>query len=125
MKGKSTKVLIDHLKSLPTGLKKFYALMLKEFEELEQDDIQDGIRILQFCLYSQRAIELAELNHAMAIPAGLRDPNWHPDATTWREEISVGIRNRIINCLRNFLEVKPKYINYGMFRIWLWLDCVH
>jgi hypothetical protein len=74
-KGKCIDDILEHLKKLPTELKDFYVVMLKELEaELDEDDKKDASWLLQFCLYSHRAIELVELEDAI-ITVGPQNQN--------------------------------------------------
>jgi hypothetical protein len=97
-----TKVF-EYLKSLPTDLESYYVYM---FNKLcgDEDDLRDGTRILQFCLFSHRPIGLMEIHHALAIPGGPQE--YEPNPTCWEREKPMDIERLLIHSTGYFLEIK-------------------
>jgi len=103
--GARSTTVFKFLKSLPINLESFYVYM---FNKLcgDEDDIRlrDGIRILQFCLFSHRPIRLLEIQDALAIPGSPQE--CEPNPTCWEGEKPLDIKGRLIHCTGNFLEIK-------------------
>jgi hypothetical protein len=75
-KGSTPAKVLKELESLPTEIESYYKI-LEELVHGDQEDISYGKRILQFCLFSHRSIQLIELDHALAISEELGPPE-HP-----------------------------------------------
>jgi energy-coupling factor transporter ATP-binding protein EcfA2 len=104
---KSPNAIFDRLKLLPTNLEDFYQRMLHACAiHGDNDDIYDGIRILQFCLFSHRAVRLIEIHHALALPEA-------PDPNRWELDQSSDPATRLIHCTRNFVEIKFNITSNG------------
>jgi hypothetical protein len=118
-KGLNKSQILKFLKSLPKELESYYEHMLKGLNRGDQVDIRDGKRILQFCLFSDRVLELAELRHALAIPGDIGesfDPE--PRARFFEDQMSINIRKRVTHCADNFVEIKNDHNqNFGEFFI--------
>ena len=103
-KGSPSKKMLMFLKSLPKELEGYYEYILQGLNGSDEDDRKDGTRILQFCLFSHRAIELLELCDALAIPGEIF-PTW-PDLSSWEGDRPKDIRLRLTNCAGCFVETK-------------------
>jgi hypothetical protein len=110
-KGCTSKEIFDFLQSLPTELGGFYERMLQELAQHDQRDIQIGVRMFQIVLFAYRPLQVAELQHALAIPDDL-DAQFLPSDNTFENELIVNIENRIIHCGGNFLEIKGNHSVY-------------
>ena len=64
------------LRSLPKELEGYYEYILQGLSGSDKDDARDGTRILQFCLFSHRAVELLELWDALGIPGDMPPPRF-------------------------------------------------
>jgi hypothetical protein len=107
--GRSVNQLILFLKALPRGLDSYYVRMLEALAkqhngEWDDTNISDGRRILQFCLFSHRAIELVELEHALAISGRSVDPE--PDLSSWEAETPTDTQKRVTHCAGDFVEIR-------------------
>jgi hypothetical protein len=100
--------IFDFLKSLPTELEGFYNRILAELETREERDFRDGLRMLQFVLFTSRPLRLLELGHALAIP-GKTDAEFPCSDKSFRERLTQGIDKRIVQCTGNFLDIKRVY----------------
>lgn len=113
--GRNVNQLMAFLKGLPKELESYYVCMLEELHEQNsnEDDsnITDGRRILQFCLFSHRAVELVELDYALGIPGLSFD--LEPDGTSWETERPTDIRKRVTHCTGNFVEIRNRPICDG------------
>ncbi|KAF8541448.1 hypothetical protein BDD12DRAFT_803704 [Trichophaea hybrida] len=67
-------------------------------------DINAGVRILQFCLFSHRAIELLELKYALTIPGELLGPEFNESSLESRQPTD--IVRRVTG--GNFVEIKTR-----------------
>lgn len=103
-KGVKPAKIFSVLKSLPTNLEDYYVYMLHELSEGDDDDIGDGRRMLQFCLFSHRPISLMEMRDAIATPGILPGPV--PEFVDLDDERPMDMRSRLIDCMGSFLEVK-------------------
>jgi len=105
--GRSENQLMKFLKSLPRELGSYYVHMLEELlvHSGDHEDIRDGRRILQFCLFSHRPIQMAELDHALAIPGNSPLPELN---SSWESERPIDIRKRVTHCTGNFIEVRKR-----------------
>ena len=115
MNGLSQNELLRRLKLLPKGLESFYKYMLERLSGSDKDDnddsdkddgdgdeCKDGKRILQFCLFSHRSIQLAELGHALAIPGDILDP---PPDLSWEDD-KPNVHRRLTHCMGGFVEIR-------------------
>ena len=103
-KGSPSKKMLIFLKSLPKELEGYYEYILQGLDGSDEDDRRDSTRILQFCLFSHRAIEHLELSDALAIPGEIF-PTW-PDLSSWEGDRPKDIRLRLTNCAGGFVETK-------------------
>jgi len=108
--------LSDHLKRLPRELEEFYRIMLGRLEaEGRDDEIQDGITLFQFVLFSSRPLTVAELQHVLAFRASERDSSATPPHDKFRRHLSSAIEARIAHCGGNFLNITGNPISkYNM-----------
>jgi hypothetical protein len=97
--------ILSFLKSLPTELEGFYSRILSELETRTDRDIKDGLRMLQFVLFTYRPLRLQELTHALAIPGGINE-EFPCSNESFEEELINDIDKRIIHCTGNFLDIK-------------------
>ncbi|RPB12649.1 hypothetical protein P167DRAFT_150611 [Morchella conica CCBAS932] len=104
MKGSRQGKLLKFLKSLPKSLEDFYQRMLEGLDSDDPDDLVDGKRILQFCLFSHRAMELHELEHALAMPGLPKDPE--PEVASWEIEKPTSIRRLLTQCTGGFVDIQ-------------------
>jgi hypothetical protein len=103
--GLSDMQLSDRLKHLPRELEEFYKIMLDRLEgEGRDDEIQDGITLFQFVLFSSRPLTVAELQHVLAFRASERDSSLTTHVTFQRHQ-SNAIEARIAHCGGNFLDI--------------------
>jgi len=102
--GLSDMQLSDHLKRLPHELEEFYKFMLDRLEGGDRDEIQDGITLFQFVLFSSRPLTVAELQHVLAIRASERDTSATPHVR-FQRHLSNAIEARITHCGGNFLDI--------------------
>ena len=115
--GSSPRKLLNLLESLPKGLESYYKYMLERLsgsdkhdcneddshkDDGDLDDIRDGMRILQFCLFSHRPIQLAELGHALAIPGDILD---EPLDLSWEDD-KPNVHRRLTHCVGGFVEIR-------------------
>ncbi|KAA8895136.1 hypothetical protein FN846DRAFT_785447, partial [Sphaerosporella brunnea] len=100
-KGPNATELMKHLQSLPRDLEKYYEFMLQGMESNKQSEVEQGKRILQFCLFSHRPIGLLELHHALAVPLAE-----HQHSTNFKKKLSIDIRGLLTHCVGHFLEIK-------------------
>jgi len=104
--GLSDMQLRDRLKGLPRELGEFYKIMLDRLEaEGRNDEIQDGITLFQFVLFSSRPLTVAELQHVLAFRASERDSSATPPHNKFRQLLSKDIEARISHCGGNFLDI--------------------
>jgi len=109
--GHNDKQIMDGLKDLPTQLMEFYDLMLKRLEDEGSDlDIQDGITIFKFVLFTNRPLTVAELQHILAIQH-VHSLRINPDNCLahlyleFKDSLYHEIEKRIMHCGGNFLEI--------------------
>jgi hypothetical protein len=107
--GWSEEQILAHLKRLPKELGDFYELMLQRLENGSRQDIQDGITLFQFTLFALRPLTVAELQHALAIPADPDRP-FTPSHTEFKKSQSSSIERRILHCGGNFLEITGTFL---------------
>ena len=103
-KGSPSKKMLIFLESLPKELEGYYKYILQGLNGSDEDDKRDGIRILQFCLFSHRPIELLELCDALAIPGEIL-PAWS-DLPSWEDDRPKDIILRLTNSAGGFVETK-------------------
>ncbi|RPB12639.1 hypothetical protein P167DRAFT_150293 [Morchella conica CCBAS932] len=96
--------LISFLESLPKSLESLYECMLQRLTRNKGQARIDGKRILQFCLFSGRAMALVDLKHALAIPGLAEDEE--PDYKVWMSEIPGDISKTLTHCVGGFVDVK-------------------
>ena len=101
--GARSDVVLKSLESLPKELECYYKSMLQGLGAGGGDDARDGIRILQFCLFSHRPIELPELRDALAIRGEIP---LQPAPLSWEDGKLEDIRPMLAQCTRSFVEVK-------------------
>jgi hypothetical protein len=104
-RGYTAKQIVDILESLPKELEGFYRRMLAELESRSDLDVKDGVRILQFVLFTCRPLRLEELRHALAIPHDI-EAEFHCSNEFFEDGLIHGIDKRIVHCAGNFLEIK-------------------
>ncbi|KAI5838331.1 hypothetical protein DFP73DRAFT_485987 [Morchella snyderi] len=114
MKGSRQGKLLKFLKSPPKGLEDFYQHMLEGLDSDDPDDLVDGRRILQFCLFSHRAMELQELEHALAIPGLPNDPE--PESASWELEKPTSIRRLLTQCIGGFVDIQRREKPYAVIQ---------
>ena len=103
-KSSQSKKMLTFLKSLPKELEGYYEYILQGLNGSDEDERRDGTRILQFCLFSHRPIELLELCDALAISGEIFPPS--PDLSSWEDDRPKDIRLRLTNCAGSFVETK-------------------
>jgi hypothetical protein len=106
--------LMRILKTLPTDLKKYYEFMLLELKRNEDFYVEYGIRIFQFCLFSHRRIDLAELRQALAIC--LNEHEFHPSPGYLERNMSMDIHALVARSAGHFVEIKTIH---GYDRMWI------
>jgi hypothetical protein len=108
--GCSQEELMGILKKLPTTLEKYYESMLRELKDNKEPYIEYGKRILQFCLFSQRPIGLAELHQALAIPSN-KLQGFTATLDYLEHNMSGNIYALVTKAVGHFIEIKkiPKY----------------
>jgi hypothetical protein len=108
-RGYTKQGIIDFLNSLPTELEELYIRILKELEQRDKTDIQDGQKMFQLVLFARRPLRLAEVHQALAVPdhddLDIGDAFSCSDAS-FENALIYGLRKRIIHCGGNFLEIK-------------------
>lgn len=107
--GRSVNQLMAFLKGLPKELWSYYVRMLDAMHRQSNADpdyiiIRDGRRILQFCLFSHRPVQLAELEHALAISGQSLDPE--PDVLSWEDERPTDISKLVTQYTGYFVNIK-------------------
>ena len=98
--------MLEFLESLPRELKGYYEHILQELNARDQDDIRDGTRILQFCLFSHRAVELLELRDALGIPGEIPPSELDLTPLSWEDDRPGNIRSRLTDSVGCFVEIK-------------------
>ena len=101
--GSTPTELLTFLQSLPKELEGYYEHILQGLNNCNMGEIRDGTRILQFCLFSHRAIELLELRDALGIPGGTPP---HSASLLWEFDKPGDIGLRLTKCVGNFVEIK-------------------
>jgi hypothetical protein len=119
--GSSLELIREFIKDLPPGLESYYEHMLRRLGGCFVADVEHGIRILQFCLFSSRPLQLCELNHALAMPAKLLEHP--PQLESWKDWISSDIRKRVTHCGGNFVEIKNTDISLFESKYLFTLGC--
>ena len=104
-KGASTGRVLTFLESLPKGLEGYYEYILQGLNN-GGDGARDGTRILQFCLFSHRAIELLELRDARGISGEIKLPLLGPTSLSWEIDRPGDVRSWLTSCAGGFVEVK-------------------
>jgi hypothetical protein len=104
IKGSPEMDILGFLKSLPRELGGYYKYSLERLAQSDEDDIRDGVRIFQFCIFSHRPIQLGELAHALAI---LRDPP--PEPSSLESATPTSIERRLNHCVGSFVELRNKH----------------
>jgi hypothetical protein len=108
-KGSARDKVLNFLKSSPKQLESYHEYILQGLNGDDEDDTRDGTRILQFCLFSHRAVQLQELDHGLAISGELQVLS--PDPSSWEDKRPVDVRNRLHYCAGNFVEIKSTPIS--------------
>jgi hypothetical protein len=103
--GCTKKEIFGYLKSLPKELEGMYNLIIESLSQGKEQDIRDGIKMLQLVFVSRRPLTVAELQHALSISIP-DDAEFSPSPKFFEENKVIGIENRIVHCARNFLEIK-------------------
>ena len=98
--------MLAFLESLPGKLEGYYEYILQGLNGGDEDDVRDGTRILQFCLFSHRAVELLELWDALGISGELPLSLFDPAPLSWEDDRPGDIRSRLVNCAGSFVEIK-------------------
>ncbi|KAH7129683.1 putative kinesin, partial [Dactylonectria estremocensis] len=112
--------IIEFLRCLPKDLDDFYTLMFKRINTNKENaqslqnlqdrrnfrDLQDGVKMFRFVLWTRRPLTVDELRHALGIPDD-------PDSIISDESFQIRIppEHRIISCGGNFLEIKRRHGN--------------
>ncbi|KAI5838329.1 hypothetical protein DFP73DRAFT_485995, partial [Morchella snyderi] len=96
--------LMPFLESLPRSLESLYECMLQRLARNKGRTRIDGKIILEFCLFSGRAMALVDLEHALAI-TGLAESK-EQDYKLWMSEIPGDIRKTLTTCVGGFVDVK-------------------
>ncbi|KAI5843126.1 hypothetical protein DFP73DRAFT_467841, partial [Morchella snyderi] len=104
MNGMRRSEIMMFLKSLPKDLGTLYEHMLNQLASNKLEVKIDGKRTLQFCLFSHRAIELHELEHALAV-LGLPEGDGI-DFLSWIAHIPLAIRRYLTHCVGGFVDIK-------------------
>ena len=97
--------VLEFLKSLPKELEGYYECVLQGLKG-DGDVARDGTRILQFCLFSHRAVELLELRDALGIPGEITLPSLGSTSLPWEIDRPRDIRSWLTSCVGGFLEIK-------------------
>ena len=105
-KGSAPRKILTFLKSLPQELEGYYEYILQGLNIGDQEDIRDGTRILQFCLFSHRAIELLELWDALGIPGEIPPFELDLIPLSWEDDRPGDIRSRLTHSVGCFVEIK-------------------
>jgi hypothetical protein len=79
--------------------------MVDELESRSDLDVKDGVRILQFVLFTCRPLRLEELRHALAIPHEI-GAEFQCSKEFFEDGLIHDIDKRIVHCAGNFLEIK-------------------
>ena len=108
-RGASKADVFVSLKALPEKLMDYYEKMLQGLKGSHQDEVRDGTRILQFCLFSHRAVELLELQDALGIPGEISDPSFNLPPFALEHRIPRDITSRLTNCAGGFVEIKSSH----------------
>ena len=107
-RGLPSRVVLVFLRSLPKELEGYYEYILQGLNDSGEDDRRDGIRILQFCLFSHRAIELLELWDALAIPGEIPPPSLDLTPLSWEDDKPGDVRLRLTECVGCFVVITGK-----------------
>ena len=105
-KGLSPRKMLTFLASLPKELEGYYEYILRGLNTSDEDDIRDGTRILQFCLFSHRAVELLELRDALGIPGEIPPSELDLTPLSWEDDRPGNIRSRLTDSVGCFVEIK-------------------
>ena len=105
-KGLAPRKMLTFLASLPKELEGYYEYILRGLDSSDRDDIRDGTRILQFCLFSHRAIELLELRDALGIPGEIPPSELDLTALSWEDDRPGDIASRLTDSVGCFVEIK-------------------
>ena len=105
-KGLPPRKMLTFLESLPKELEGYYERILQGLNSVDEDDVRDGTRILQFCLFSHRAVELLELWDALGIPGEIPPSELDPTPLSWEDDRPGDIRSRLTNFAGSFVEIK-------------------
>jgi hypothetical protein len=114
MNGSRRSTLISFLKSLPKSLESLYDCMLQRLARNKGQARMNGNQILQFCLFSGRAMALVDLKHALGIPGLAEDKE--PNYKLWTSEIPGDIRKMLTHCVGGFVDVKASTYNPILYR---------
>lgn len=104
-RGRNVEAIFDFLKRIPyEELNDLYNQMLERLESYDDQDIQDGVKILRFVLFARRPLTVLELYNAFAIPED-SDPLFLPYHEFFEQDTTI-MEKRIMHCGGNFLETK-------------------
>ena len=98
--------ILRFLEALPKELEGYYEYILQGLSASDKDDIRDGTRILQFCLFSHRAVELFELRDALGIPGEIAPSSLDLTPFLWEGDRPGDIRSRLAYSVGCFVEIK-------------------
>ena len=98
--------ILRFLKVLPKELEGYYEYILQGLSTSDKYDIRDGTRILQFCLFSHRAVELLELWDALGIPGEIPPSSLDLTPFSWEGDRPGDIRSRLTCSVGCFVEIK-------------------
>lgn len=97
--------ILQFLEDIPKELESFYERMIVRLHNDNKDfpiDIEHSKQIFRFCLLSHRAVKLAELQHALAVPV-------HPGGFRGNSSIQTtrlsNMKKRVTHCAGNFVEI--------------------
>ena len=107
--GVSRANMFESLETLPEKLVDYYEKMLQGLKGSRLEDVRDGTRILQFCLFSHRAVELLELQDALGIPGEISYPSLNLTPFSWERHKPEDITSRLTNCVGGFVEIKSSH----------------
>ena len=105
--GCSKNEIFDFLKSLPTELEGIYKRILTQLEGGKRRNVEYGIKMLRFVLFTYRPLGLDELGQALAIGDNL-DSELSCSDESFEGDLIYGVERRIISCAGNFLEIKAR-----------------
>ena len=105
-KGLPPNEILRFLEVLPKELEGYYEYILQGLNTSDKYDIRDGTRILQFCLFSHRAVELLELWDALGISGEIPPSSLDLIPLSWEGDRPQDIRSRLTYSVGCFVEIK-------------------